>query len=414
MSDTRIGFGPAIRLIMKCVQAGPVETVATHEANSRLLARDVLAHRAFPPFDMSAMDGYAIEETQIAGYAERGLLIGAPLFAGDPVRLLSPGEAMPIFTGAAVPRNAGAVLIKERATLSRDTLLLEENLDHGANIRRAGEDAQAGEMVLAAGARINPAMIGGLSCYAVGALQVRVRPKIALLVLGDELSSVEAPQAHCIIDANGPMVAAALVEAGCMIVRRKTIPDDPDAICNALLDAISIGADMVITTGGASVGARDYVRHAVERIGATVHFHGVHMRPGKPVLFAQTSVGTPIFGLPGNPVSALVGTRFFVMAALRTFYGLRPEQPATILAEECEPGPTRLLKAARMGVGSDFIVSILPGQQSHMMRPLLNANAWLIRGGNAPSALFPLFDDLSAQEAKRLGDQFSPNHDAHC
>lgn len=414
MSDTRIGFAPAIKLIMENLQAGPVETVATHEANGRLLARDVSARRAFPPFDMSAMDGYAIEESQIAGHGERRLRIGEPLFAGDPVRLLSSGEAMPIFTGAAVPRNAGAVLIKERATCARDALILNENLDHGANIRRAGEDARAGEMVLAAGARINPAVIGGLSCYGIGALQVRVRPKIAVLVLGDELTSVETPEARCIIDANGPMVAASLVDAGCTVIRRKTIPDDTGAICDALLDAISIGADMVITTGGASVGARDYVRHAVERIGAKVHFHGVHMRPGKPVLFAQSGAGVPIFGLPGNPVSALVGTRFFVMAALRAFYELSPELPEMILADECEPGPTRLLKAARAGLGAHLNLSVLPGQQSHMMRPLLIANSWLVRGGSVPSALFPLFDDLSVQEAKGLGNKGSLSLHANC
>lgn len=214
-----------------------------------------------------------------------------------------------------------------------------------------------------------------VSLSGVGSLHGRSHPKVAILVLGDELTSASAPRTAGIIDANGPMVAASLVDAGCTIARHLTVRDDVDAIFNALLDAISIGCDIVVTTGGASVGARDYVRHAVERVGARVRFHGVRMRPGKPILFALTHAGVPIFGLPGNPVSALAGTRFFVMAALRAFHGLERERPTAILDDKCETGPRRLLKALSSGQGTRFDVSILPGQQSHMMRPLLDADS---------------------------------------
>lgn len=391
----RIAFEDALQCIRANIGAGPCEVVPTTMANRRILAQPVLAQRDCPPFDMSAMDGYAIPEGMIAGPKERSLSIGKPQFAGEPTRPLAPNEARPIYTGAAVPSATGAILIQEYAAIAGPNLILSETLAPGSNIRRAGEDARAGETVLDATIKLNPATIGTLCAYGVAQVTVRARPRIVMLVLGDELADPQNVTADQIIDTNGPMVAAMLEDAGCTIIQRLRVNDDEQAIRTALDTVIDEGtADMILSTGGASAGAKDLLRPAIEAIGAAIHFHGVHMRPGKPVLFATAPGGIPIFGLPGNPVAALVGARFFVMAAIRAWYAMPPEPATTQWPDTVETGPTRVLKAHTRQGHSARDVCVLPGQQSHMMRPLLQANTWLITGAEQATRLFPLFDTL--------------------
>jgi len=391
----RISFADAMSAIEAAVGPGPCEIVPIVAANKRILAEPLVAARDFPPAALSAMDGYAIEQSCISGPAGRLLDIGKPQYAGDPTSLLRPGEARPIFTGACVPENAGAVLILERADFSGKRLRLSEDLLPNSNIRLRGEDARRGERVVEAGRRINPAMIGALCNYGVAELSVRKAPRVAIMVLGDELTSVAEATGDAIIDANGPMVAAMLADAGCVISHCVRVGDDASAIVGALERFVADGADFVVSSGGASVGERDLLRSAVDALETHVGFHGVHMRPGKPVLFAMHASGTPIFGLPGNPVAALVATRFFVMAAVRAWYGLQAERALLIRSDEVTAGPTRVLKAHTRNLESGIEVAILPGQQSHMLRPTLSSNAWKITGGGIPSRVFPLFDSLA-------------------
>ncbi len=390
----RIAFVDALATIRAAIAPGPWETVPTAIANGRILAQTAVARRDSPPFAMAAMDGYAIAEAMIAAPGERRLAIGRAQFAGEPMRPLAPEEARPIYTGAAVPSGTGAVLIQEHARVAGHELLLSEPLVAGANIRRAGEDARAGEPVLTAPARLNPAVIGALSAYGIAEATVRKRPRVAMLVLGDELADSGSAAPDQVIDANGPMVCALLTDAGCRIFTPVRVQDQEPPIRAAIIAALDAGADMIVLTGGASMGARDLLRPALAGAGAAIHFHGAHMRPGKPVLFATIGKGIPVFGLPGNPVAALVGARFFMMAALRAWYGLPPEQANKIWLDRRQGGPTRVLKACARPDSPNAEPCVLPGQQSYRLRPLLDADAWLIEGGDEPARLFPLFDPI--------------------
>ena len=394
MTRQRIAFVDALATIRRTIPLGPCERILTAMANGRVLAQAAVAQRDCPPFAMSAMDGYAIGETMISMPGERRLSIGRAQFAGEPMRPLALDEARPIYTGAAVPVGTGAVLVQEHARVTADELLLSETLLAGANIRHAGEDARAGETVLAAPTRLNPAMIGALSAYGIAEVNVRRQRRVAILVLGNELADSGSAAPDQVIDANGPMVCALVADAGSMITPPVRVPDEERAISAALAAALDAGAEMIVSTGGASVGARDLLRPALETAGAEIGFHGVHLRPGKPVLFATIGKGVPIFGLPGNPAAALVGARFFIMGALRAWYGLPPELATKIWPDRRQCGPTRVLKACVRPDAPNGEPSVLPGQQSHRLRPLLDADAWLIEGGDEPTRLFPLFDHL--------------------
>lgn len=395
MKPTRIAFDDALQKVRDHAYAGPCEVLPVIMANGRILAQPVVAQRNCPPFDMSAMDGFAIRKDTLKLPGDHSLWIGEAQFAGEPMRPLSKNEARPIYTGAAVPSGTGAVLVKEKANIAGTSLLLSEALMAGANIRLTGEDARLNETVLDRPIRLNPAMVGTLSAYGVTNVTVRAKPQVAILVLGDELAGSEDATADQIIDANGPMVRALLEDAGCSILQHTRIKDDAQAICEALCSALDNGVNMIISTGGASVGAKDLLRSSVEAIGALIYFHGAHMRPGKPVLFATSRSGVPIFGLPGNPVAALVGARFFIMSAIRAWYGMSGEQPILRWSDCQDSGQTRILKAYAKPTEAGSAVVVLPGQQSHMMRSLLAANAWIVQGGDQPRRLFPLFDLLN-------------------
>jgi molybdopterin molybdotransferase len=366
VNEQRIPFADAIRLVGELVPAGPTEAVPTESAHGRITAAAVIAQRDCPPFDMAAMDGFAITALDPGATSERQLHVGHPQFAGDPAPPLAATEARPIATGAALPLGANAVLTKEMAQLSGSMLLLSEELAPGLNVRRRGEDARIGEAVLPPGRRIHPAAIGALCAYGVSELEVRCPPKIAVISLGDEIAAVGRASSSDVIDANGPMVSAMFATAGCAVVRQ-SVADDRAAIAQALR-ALVDHVDIIVTTGGASVGEHDLARPAIEAIGGIVHFHGVHMRPGKPAIFATHPSGCSLFGLPGNPVAALVAARFFVARAVRARLGLGAEIPLGRPDEAPEDGPSRILKIAYSIAKPALRITVLPGQQSHMGR----------------------------------------------
>lgn len=370
------------------------ETIPIRASAGRCLATPVHAGRDYPVSDVSAMDGYAIFAADIMGTSTRMLALAPPHFAGAPRPTLSAGTACPIATGAVMPMGSGAVLVKEHALIDGDRISLSETLPNGMNIRRAAEDASAGEEVLAAGNMLHAATIGALCAYGVSHVHVRRRPAVALLVSGDELKAVGEAGPHDIVDANGPMVSTLLERAGAEVRISDIQADDLSALIRALRAQIAGPVDMIVCTGGVSAGERDLLGAALDKVGAIRHFHGVAMRPGKPVLFATLPDGRPVIALPGNPVAALVGARFFVMRSLRAMLGLRAECPLRT-AEPIEQGVTRVHSARRdaahvMPLGA----TILPHQQSHRLRPLLAADAWMTTGGGMRSALYPLYDRL--------------------
>jgi len=394
MTQRRLTFAEAITRVADQSPIGTTERIVVSVANDRVLSSPVLALRSYPAFDMAAMDGYAITLDDIGSDSERLLKIGKPHYAGASAGPMGAGEARWIATGAPVPVGTGAILIKEQAQLSDEGLHLTGQLPEGMNIRCAGEDAQAGESVLRAGERLHPAAIGALCAYGVAQVDVYRRPRVALVPLGDELAAALGAGPFSVIDANGPMVAATLRNAGCDVTHCLSVGDDPDEISNGLATLAKGGYDIIVTTGGASVGDRDYLRTAAERLKYEIHFHGVHVRPGKPVLFGSLPGGPLLFGLPGNPVAALVAARFFLCRALRAWFGAGAEIPRLCYEGDNQGGPTRILKVRAEREGDELVIETLPGQQSHILRPLLRANGWLMTGGGESQKLFPLYDSF--------------------
>jgi molybdopterin molybdotransferase len=249
--------------------------------------------------------------------------------------------------------------------------------------------------VLPAGRVVHAAIIGALCAYGVASLSVHRRPRIALLPTGDELRSVgERSAGAAIFDANGPMIKALLEDSGAAVDLQAPVPDRRDAAMARLEALLAADADMIVTTGGVSAGERDHLPSVLRDLGARVHFHGVRMRPGKPVLFATLPDGRPVFALPGNPVSALIGARFFIGRALRAMAGMDAEPRLDVAdAPPGRAGLTLVLKARRdIRADGRATATILPGQQSHILRPLLDADCWLVTPDSGPSALFPLYD----------------------
>lgn len=272
------------------------ETVALAAAAGRYLAAPVVAERPVPPYACSAMDGWAVRAAEAAGGA--GLRAGPSIYAGDPPgRGLATGTAARVFTGAPIPAGADAVVLQEAARAEGGRVSFARAPAVGENVRRKGEDVEEGGTALEAGTRLGPRQLG--LCAALGAREVSVarRPCVAIVTTGDEVVR------GLVEDSNRAALAADLAALGCEVTSRSS-GDDAEQIVLALEGALS-KADVVLTTAGVSVGEKDLVPQALERLGAEVLVHGVAMKPGKPFLFARVG-GKPVFGLPGSPSACLV------------------------------------------------------------------------------------------------------------
>lgn len=310
----------------------PIGSVPIGTATGRYLAEDLQSQRTQPPADLSAMDGYAIG----GEYQGPWKLVGESR-AGTPFdRKLEYGETVRISTGAHVPSGADRILIQENAQVDDAFVTCFQDFPNAMrHIRQRGFDFSAGDIVLNAGTPIGPAQLA----LAIGAghasLNFRRAPKVAVLDCGDELV---ADPAHCaehqIPASNGAMIASMLAELGCEVVRLGPVPDDREALASALAKAV--GADILVTTGGASVGDHDLMRPALEAWGAKLDFWKVAMKPGKPIMVA-TRGKQVIFGLPGNPVSSFVTCFLFVLPLVRAAMGAKQPLPArATLAAGCD------------------------------------------------------------------------------
>ncbi len=296
-----------------------VEPVSIAEALDRTLAEDITAAGNVPPFACSAMDGYAL----LAGPADRRLRIVAESRAGAPIdHHVIDGEAVRISTGAAVPPGATAVIRQEDTVLDGNTVTITTEVPPGQNIRAAGEDMRAGAAVLSAGTRLGAAELGAAVAAGEGRLTVTRRPRVAVLPTGDELRPAGEPLAPGQIhNSNGPMLSALAAHAGGAPEPPQQLADDADATEAGLAHALE-RADVVLVSGGVSVGPHDHVKPALHRLGVTEIFWGVALQPGKPTWFGVKD-GTLVFGLPGNPVSAVVTFSLFVAPALAALLGAR-------------------------------------------------------------------------------------------
>ncbi len=300
----------------------PAEDAPLSEAFGRILAEGVRARRDQPATDISMMDGYALRSAD----AGRPLRIAGELAAGDAPwsRTLEPGEAARIFTGAPLPPGADAVVMQEQCEREGDQVRALQPVKAGQHIRRRGEELTAGAEAISARIKLGPAELALAAACGATAVRVHRRPRVALLVTGSELvPQGEEPAPGKLIETNSVALTALCREAGAEIDFLGIAPDDVEQIAACLFD---VPADILLTTGGASVGDHDHAQAALEKLSGKLVFHTVAIRPGKPVLFGTASRNRLVFGLPGNPAAATLGFELFVRLAIRLLSG--DPQPA--------------------------------------------------------------------------------------
>jgi molybdopterin molybdotransferase len=351
-----------------------------------VLAADVRATVAVPGFDNSAMDGYAVRAADVEAATPAApvrLPVTAEIAAGAALPAsITPGTCARIMTGAPLPAGADTIVQLEWTDGGTETVSIHRAAPRGLHIRRAAEDVAPGDLVLPTGTLLGAAQIGLLAAVNVARPPVRPRPRVAVLSTGSELVDVGgALGPGQIVDSNSHAVAAAAREAGCEVRRLTGVPDDPDQF-SAALRAVLPEVDVVVTTGGVSVGAHDIVKEVLAATGE-VRFDRIAMQPGKPQGFGVID-GVAVFTLPGNPVSALVSFELFVRPAVRRLRGLTgPDRPALLVtaAERLtSPADRRSYLRVRVASGPDgtLVAASAGGQGSHQLSAAAGANALLV------------------------------------
>lgn len=309
------------------------EQLALRQTLNRILATDVYSPLDVPPATNSAMDGYAFAGTDLELAQSSGLHITGTAYAGRPYQgKLATGECVRIFTGAILPPGADTVAAQERVTRATDSdlILLDDSTRSGDNVRQAGEDISAGSCVLNAGSRLQAAELGLLASLGIGEVHVRRRVRVAFFSTGDELRSIGEPlEPGMLYDSNRYSLYGLLSSAGCELLDMGVVRDTPEATEKAFTLAAE-NADVLITSGGVSVGDADYVKTTLDTFGQ-VSFWKVAMKPGRPLAFGKIN-NTVFFGLPGNPVSVMVTFYQFVQQALRKMMGETFTQPLIVRA----------------------------------------------------------------------------------
>ena len=363
----------------------PTETAPLAQAAGRWAAEDVTALRTQPAADLSAMDGYAIRFGELPGPWR---VVGQSAAGGGLGRPLAPHEAARIFTGAPLPAGADTILIQEEAARDSDALALagEGPPRLGAHVRRAGNDFAVGALLVRAGARLTPARVALAAIGGHGALAVRQRARVALISTGDELVPPGAPTEGVRLPAsNGPMLAALLGGLPVEIEDHGIVPDRLDALV-AAFRAATAQADVIVTTGGASVGDHDLVRPALEAAGATIDFWRVAMKPGKPLMAGRLGRSV-VVGLPGNPVSAFVTATLFLKPLLATMMGAAEPMPPTFRARLAAAVPRTGERAEYLrGRWADGAAWPLDGQDSAALAALAEADLLIVRPARSAAA----------------------------
>ena len=344
--------GEALAQVLEAVVPCGEERVALLDALGLVSAASLVARRELPPFDNSAMDGYAVRAADVAGASEEhpvGLPVRGESRAGGPMPgPLEPGTAMRIFTGAPMPSGADAVVVQEDTERDGEQVSIRFAPKPAAHVRAHASDLAPSASVLDRGSRIGPGEIALLASQGIATVSVFRRPVVAILSTGDELRDISDPiEPGTIVNSNAYALAALVRETGGVPRVLPIAPDDPAAIAERVEEALA--ADVVLSTGGVSVGEHDHVQGAFARAGVSQSFWKVRMKPGKPVAFG-THGKTPVIGLPGNPVSAMVTFEVFVRPALRRMLGdPQPHPPPTTvelaLPYERKPGRLELARA---------------------------------------------------------------------
>lgn len=341
-----------------------------------MLARDIVAAAPLPAFPSSAVDGYAVR----AADAGKALRVDGESAAGRPFdRAVEPGTAVRILTGGVLPAGANCVVMMEEVELSGDVVTVPGGLKPGQNFHAPGADLKAGEPVLAAGVQLGAAEIGLAAALGLAELPVGRRPRVALMSTGDELVEVgQEPGRGQIPDSNRWALLAALREAGAEVRLLGIGPDEPDALRRLVVDALG-GADVLVTSGGVSVGTHDLVKPLLESVG-DVHVGRVKLKPGKPFTFATLPGGKVAFGLPGFPVSSLVTFEVFVRPALRKMQGFaqlqRPTLPVRLGYDaRASADRTEYQRVTLRREGRDLVAVSTGSQSSSRLMSLARAHA---------------------------------------
>lgn len=375
--------------ILAALSPTPAETVALAQAWDRVLARPVLSRVTQPPADVSAMDGYAVRAADAVEGARLRVIGSAP--AGHPFAgAVGPGEAVRIFTGAIVPPGADGILLQEDATADgQDGVRVNETVRPGRWIRPRGLDFAEGEAVLPAGKRLTAGDIGLAAASNHPWVAVHQRPRVAILATGDEIALPGDPiPPGGIVSSNAHALAALVRSAGGDPTVLPIAVDDRRAIAEAAAAARS--CDLLVTTGGASVGEHDLVQAALGPEGFRLDFWQIAMRPGKPLIWGHLG-RTPVLGLPGNPVSALVCGVIFLIPALQRLSGQEARAPRTVGAIAGAPlaANDRRYDHLRAALGRDaegrLVATPFPTQDSSMLKTLARADALILRAPHAPA-----------------------------
>jgi molybdopterin molybdotransferase len=388
---TGLSFDDALALIAQ-VAAGrrlPVERLATARAHGRVLASDVVAPIDLPPFDNSAMDGFACRHLDL-GPTETALRLVGEQFAGRARDLqVGPGECVRITTGAAMPRGADTVVIQENTIVEGDRVRMSTGTPRGANVRRAGEDVRAGERALEVGSVLTPARVAIAASLGIGQLEVSVRPTVAVFTTGDELVEPGMPlQPGEIYNSNRELLLGLLRAEGLEPTAWPTLPDDPQRLRSSLRDAAS-SFDLVLTCGAVSGGAKDHIPTLLQSEGR-VHFWKVRMKPGMPVLCGELDRAL-FLGLPGNPVSVLATWLTLGRALVDGLQGRtepRRRMRARLTTSIDKRHARREFMRGRLHVDDEGILGVEPDPAtgSHRLLAAARADA-LIVVGEGPQAL---------------------------
>jgi len=368
--------------VLALARPAPPETVPLTDAIGRFAAADVIALRTQPTRPLSAMDGYAIRFDDLPGpWDVIGESAAGASFPGD----VAPGQATRIFTGAAMPAGTDCVLVQEEATRDGPRLHLSgEGPVRGGNVRRAGLDFHEGDLLIAAGDRITPARAALAAIAGYGTLSVGRRARIAIAATGDELVPAGQPlHEDQLPESNGLMLAGLLADLPVERIDLGILPDRMDALVDAFT---TVDCDLLVTTGGASVGDHDLVRPALATAGGELDFWRIALRPGKPMLAGRLR-GAAVLGLPGNPVSSFITALLFVRPLAARIAGAADPMPRSIRATLAHPLPANGARQDYLrGVLIDGQVSTAAIQDSSMLRTLARSDCLIVRAPHAPAA----------------------------
>ena len=377
MGATLIDIAEARERVLAAARPlSPPERMPLALALGRVLAEDVTSAEPLPPFDSSAMDGFAV----VAGPPAELAVVDESRAGHPATQRLAPGQAIRISTGAQIPEGADSVVPVERVAEENGSVRVPETT-LGSHVRPAGDDVKPGELLLRAGSTLGPAELGVLAALGRPEVECGARPRVAVLVTGDELVEPGLPLGPGQIrDSNAYSVAAQAERAGARVVTRAVVADDRESTVSAIAAALK-AADVVCVSGGVSVGPHDHVKPALLELGVEERFWGVRLKPGKPTWFGERGP-VLVFGLPGNPVSAMVTFHLFARPALRRLAGGDPDdtRATAVLDTPVERNPDRdeVLRCTLAARDDGWHVTPTKEQGSHVLTSMLGAGAFAL------------------------------------